>query len=89
MEAYFFNKEVVVDALYFRDNGTLASYPKHMVVDDQDITFTESGLQYVVRRGKQMLQMFDMTDGQQKYQLELNPEEQRWKLIHVAPLGVA
>lgn len=89
MESYFFNKEVIVDALYFRGKGQLAGYPKHMVVDNQDITFTEMGLQYVVQRGQKLLRRFDMTDGQKAYKLELEPEEQRWRLLHVAPVGMA
>ena len=89
MESYFFNKEVVVEALYFRGKDRLAGYPKRIVVDNEPVTFNELGLQYVVQRGQKLLKRFDMTDGKKQYQLELEPEEQRWRLLHVAPMGAA
>jgi hypothetical protein len=82
MEAYFFNKEVVVDAVYFQDQADLNGYPRHMVYDGQEVTF-QSGLQRIIHKGGQIVRMFDMTDGSSQYELAFEPQNQAWKLQHV------
>jgi hypothetical protein len=84
METYFFNKQVVIDSVYFKNQnkGQLQAFPKHMVIDDQGITF-ESGLQQLVREGKRVFKLFYMTDGHAKYQLKFDPEAGAWNLLRV------
>ena len=87
MESYFFNKEVVVDAVYFQNqNSNLKSYPKHMVVDGQGVTF-KAGLERVAREGQRLVSLFEMTDGERRYRLKLDQEAQAWKLLRVASIG--
>ncbi len=86
MESYFFNKEVVVDAVYFRNQNGLESYPKHMVVDGEGVTFKE-GLQRIAQEGQRLVKLFEMTDGQRKYRLKLDTEAQAWQLLRVASAG--
>lgn len=84
MESYFFNKEVVVDAVYFKhQNDRLISYPKRIVVDGQSVTF-QTG-QQATSHNKQTL--FDMTDGARQYQLAQDMQAGAWKLLRVATIG--
>lgn len=87
MESYFFNKEVVVDAVYFKNqNSGLKSYPKHMVVDGQGITF-KTGLERLAQEGKRATRLFEMTDGHRRYRLKLDQEAGAWKLLRVASMA--
>lgn len=87
MESYFFNKEVVVDAVYFRNqNSSLKSYPKHMVMDGEGITF-KTGLERMAREGQRLVRLFEMTDGQRRYRLKLDQEAGAWKLLRVASVA--
>ncbi len=88
MGTYYFNKEVIIDAVYFKNSGRLKSYPKHMIVDGRDVTFVESGLQYLIKKGSSVFQLFDMTDGRTNYRLRLDPERQIWTLVRVVPAGI-
>lgn len=84
MESYFFNKEVVVDAVYFKhQNDRLISYPKRIVVDGQSVTF-QTG-QQATSHSEQIL--FDMTDGTQQYQLAQDIQAGDWRLLKVATIG--
>lgn len=85
METYYFNKEVTVDAVYFRGQGRPRAFPKHMWYENRDVTFQESGLQYLVQQGKRVVKLFDMTDGQTNYRLKLDPEQQTWTLVRMVP----
>lgn len=87
MESYFFNKEVVVDAVYFRNQNGLTGYPKHMVVDGQSITF-KSGLQRIQNEGQRIIKFFEMTDGNNEYQLKLDPIARSWQLLRIAQAGL-
>ena len=86
MESYFFNKEVIIDALYFRDQTDLSGYPRHMVFDGQEVTFKD-GLMRIIHKGSRIIRMFDMTDGQNQYEIAFEPENQAWKLRHVVMTG--
>ena len=77
------NKEVSVTALYFRNNGHMKSFPKRMEYNGQEYTFVESGLRFLVRKGQQLTQIFDMTDGSSQYRLKFNNREQLWTLVDI------
>lgn len=85
MEQYFFNKPVDIDAVYFKNkhHGSVQAYPKRMVMDDESVTFTESGFQALMREGKRAIKLFYMTDGHNKYKLKHDPEAGQWKLLKV------
>lgn len=89
METYFFNKEVNVSALYFSNRRGFRAFPKRIEYDGREITFLESGLQYLIHKGQKAIQLFDMTDGEANYRLQLDPEEQIWKLLRVLPAARA
>lgn len=80
------NKEVTVNALYFRSsNNGFRSFPKRMEVDGQQVNFQESGLQMLIQRGQNFIKLFDMTDGEKRYKLRLDPTEHTWTLLSTAP----
>lgn len=87
MESYFFNKEVTIDAVYFRNQNGLTGYPKHMVMDGKGITF-KSGLQRLQTEGQRIVKLFEMTDGNNEYQLKLDPNARSWQLLRIVQARV-
>jgi len=77
------NKEVNVTALYFKGNRQLTSYPKRMEFNGREYTFIESGLRYLIQKGQQLVQVFDMTDGSTNYRLRFDQNQQLWTLVDV------
>jgi hypothetical protein len=78
------NKEVSVTALYFRNNGQMKSFPKRMEYDGREYTFVESGLRFLVQKGQQLTQIFDMTDGMTNYRLKFDNRQQLWTLVDMS-----
>lgn len=77
------NKEVNVTAWYFRNRPQdFASYPRRIELGDREYTFAE-GLRVRIRKGKQALQLFDMTDGRQNYRLQFDDQQQTWTLLSI------
>ncbi len=76
------NATIEVTALGFRskkDQRQLDSYPKRMTWGDREYTFAETTMQYLVHRGKQLITLFDVTDGQTLYRLRR--ENDTWTLV--------
>jgi len=40
-------------------------------------------LRYLVQKGRQTVQLFDMTDGSSKYRLRFDPSEELWTLVSI------
>jgi hypothetical protein len=77
------NKEVSVTALYFRNNGHMKSFPKRMEFNGREYTFLESGLRFLVHKGHQLTQIFDMTDGSSQFRLKFSDRDQLWTLVDI------
>ncbi len=75
------NKEVTITAMYFRSRRELKTFPKRMEYNGNTYTFLESGLQYLIKRGQQMIHIFDMTDGTDTYRLRF--DEFNWTLVNI------
>lgn len=74
------NKEVNVSAFYFKNRHKhLASFPKQMELDGQQYYFRDTALRVVVAKNDQLVQLFDVEDGQQTFRLRNVGEE--WRLI--------
>jgi hypothetical protein len=74
--------EVEVTSLYFRHKPSeqrLESYPKRMVYDGREYNFLESSMQYLVKKGQQLIRLFDVSDGSTLFRLRL--ENDRWTLV--------
>lgn len=81
------NQEVSVTSLYFRparrDERHIKGYPKRMEYEGREYTFVESGLRYLLKKGQQLFEVFDMTDGEREYRLKFDPDAHIWTLIGV------
>ena len=75
----FINKEVSVSSYYFQQNKNFKSFPKQIELDGTRYTFIENGLRLLVRKGQQLVELFDMTDGRHTYRLRL--ESGHWTLV--------
>ena len=84
MEMYFFaGKEVIVNAVTFQGRERLSAFPKRMVFEGQEVTFEQGNL----REEREDTKTFDMTDGQNRYELKFELWSQAWKLQHVVTAG--
>ncbi|HSH17904.1 MAG TPA: hypothetical protein VK978_00825 [Candidatus Saccharimonadales bacterium] len=81
------NKEVSVTGLYFRpsrrDERHIKGYPKRMEYEGREYTFVESGLRYLLQKGQQLFEVFDMTDGERDYRLKFDTNANVWTLVGV------
>jgi hypothetical protein len=77
------NKEVAVTSVYFRPGRHLKGFPKRMEYEGREYTFLESGLRYLVKKGQELVEIFDMTDGTQNYRLKFDNSQQSWTLIGI------
>lgn len=78
------NKEVAVTAVYFDNSRELKSFPKRMEFNGREYTFIESGLRYLVQKGHQLVQVFDMTDGSTEYRLRFDSQAKLWTLVDIS-----
>ncbi len=81
--AQMINKEVNVNALYFRGNGNFKAFPKRMEFNGREYTFQESGLQLLIQKGQSMVKLFEMTDGENSFRLRFDPTQHAWTLLNM------
>jgi hypothetical protein len=79
------NKEVNVTAVYFQSQG-MKTFPRRMEFDGDTYTFAD-GLQYLIKKGQDMVQIFDMTDGAASYRLKRDGNHANWTLVAITPSG--
>ena len=77
------NKEVNVTSVYFRPGRHLKGFPKRMEYEGREYTFVESGLRYLMQKGQQLFDIFDMTDGIQDFRLKFDTDAHVWTLVGV------
>lgn len=78
------DKYVEVNAYYFKnDNRRLRCFPKRMEYEGKRVYFTETGLVHPTKKGREIIHVFDMTDGQADYRLEFDATNLTWKLIAI------
>lgn len=76
------NAHVEVTALGFwnkKDQHQIASFPKRMVWGDKEYSFVDMTMQYAIKKGQQLIRLFDVTDGNTSYRLRL--ENDAWTLV--------
>ncbi|MEO8105111.1 MAG: hypothetical protein ABI602_02125 [Candidatus Saccharibacteria bacterium] len=79
---YITEQEIEITSVAFHprpNNERLRGYPRRMVYDGTEYTFIELSMQYLVRKGQQLIQLFDMFDGTTLYRLRC--ENNRWTII--------
>lgn len=77
------NEEVAVTSLYFRPGRHLKGFPKRMEFEGREYTFLESGLRYLIQKGQQLIEVFDMTDGLCDFRLKYDAVQRTWTLVGV------
>ena len=76
-------REVNVPELYFKNEkheGRLKTFPRRMEFDGREYTFMD-GLRYLVQKGQNLVQVFDMTDGAQDFRLQFDDVQRSWMLV--------
>ncbi len=63
-------------------NKQLKTFPKQIEFGTDRFTFKD-GFQYLVKSGEQIVQLFDMTDGQKTFRLRHENDE--WFLVGTRP----
>ena len=57
----------------------LESFPKRMLWDDREYTFAEIGMHFLVKKGQDLIRLFDVSDGETDYRLKCNGDQ--WTLV--------
>ncbi len=75
-------QEISVTSFYFANGNTNKSFPRRIETEEgRQISFAENGLRCVVKKGQELVQIFNMTDGQMLYRLGFEPSNNSWKLL--------
>lgn len=78
------DQEVNISAFYFKNRQAhLTSFPKQMEYAGRQYYFQGGALRYLVRKGQQLVQLFDVSDGQETFRLRQAGDE--WRLVSVKP----
>lgn len=72
------NHEVNVTSFYFNSNHI---FPRQIELEGRNLSFVESGLRCLVKTGQDLVQIFNMSDGQKLYRLSFEPGSRTWKLL--------
>ncbi|HEX4662549.1 MAG TPA: hypothetical protein VH144_02950 [Candidatus Saccharimonadales bacterium] len=75
------NQPVAITALSFRQKGSLESFPRRMEFDEKSYTFLD-GLQCLIKKGQDVVRIFDMTDGESHFRLRLS-DQNDWTLMAI------
>lgn len=62
--------------------NALESFPRRMVWDDREYTFAENGMRFLVRKGQELIRLFDVSDDQHSYRLKCDDQD-HWTLVSV------
>ena len=76
-------KEVTVPELFFKNEGRLTAFPRRVELDGREYAFMD-GLRYLVQKGHQLIQVFDMTDGARDYRLQFDDARRSWTLVDIS-----
>ena len=78
-------QEIQITSVYFRTpkgHDQFETFPRQMVYEGHEYTFTELGMKYLIQKGQQLIRLFDMTDGKTDYRLKLEGEN-NWTLVNM------
>jgi hypothetical protein len=73
-----YNQEINVTSFYFSSSHI---FPRQIEIEGQELSFLENGLRCLVQKGQDLIQIFNMTDGQKLYRLSFEPSNRTWKLL--------
>lgn len=78
-----YDQEINVTSYYFNASRC---FPRAIEVEGQSLSFLENGLRCLVQKGQELIQIFNMTDGEKLYRLSFEPGNRTWKLLNTRPL---
>ena len=82
-------QEIAVTSFYFAKGNINKSFPRRIETQEgTQINFIENGLRCVVQKGQDLVQIFNMTDGQKLYRLGFEPSNNSWKLLSTRMLSI-
>lgn len=76
-------QEVNVTSFYF---NRARLFPRAIEYEGRELSFVENGLRCLVKKGQELVQIFNMTDGQSLYRLSFEPGSRTWKLLSTRTL---
>lgn len=77
------NENVTITAVAFRNNRDYAAEPRRMEYRGGSVNFL-NGLHYLVKKGDQVLRIFDMSDaGGATYRLLSDDVQSSWRLVTI------
>lgn len=83
----FINQEVSVTSYNFQGTNNLRTVPKQISYNNQRVTFIDSGMRYILKKGQEITELFDMSDGQNNYRLKVDETSLRCTLLRISPLS--
>lgn len=75
--------EINVTSYYFRASRC---FPRAIELEGEQLSFLENGLRCLVRKGQELIEIFNMTDGSKLYRLSFEPGSRTWKLLNTRNL---
>lgn len=84
MNTLSINKEVEVNAFSFVNRHGLSGIPRTITLEDQQYSFVDNGIRYLVQKGQELSRLFDMTDGQRTFRLR--QDQDHWTLLSIKGL---
>ncbi len=85
----FINQEVSVNSFNFSGTTDIRTVPKQITYNNQQVTFIDSGMRYILRKGQEITQLFDMTDGHNNYRLQVDERSLRTTLLKISPVATS
>ncbi|MDQ5886359.1 MAG: hypothetical protein QG628_756 [Patescibacteria group bacterium] len=82
----FINEEVSVNSVFFSGKHNFKSFPREITYNNEQVTFIESGMRYVLQKGQKIIQLFDMSDGHSNYRLSFDSQNYTWTLLRISDL---
>ncbi len=74
-----YDQEVNVTSFYFKNSRV---FPRRIELEGESLSFLETGLRCLVQTGQELIQIFNMSDGQKLYRLSFEPGSRTWKLLN-------
>lgn len=72
------NQPIIVTGYYFAKGRT---FPSRVQYGNRELYFEPTGLRCLVKKGQDMFQIFNMSDGRDQYRLKFEPRARNWTLL--------
>lgn len=76
--------EIEINAYRFINKPAFCSVPRIITVAGHRYDFVDAGWRFLVRRGRHLIKLFELSDGQHLIRLRL--ENGRWSLVKIQEL---